>query len=200
MMITYVKVNLYTNQQSRLKAIASVTLNNCFVVHNIKVIERETGLLIAMPSIKNTKGVYVDVAHPINKETREMIETTVKTKFQEMIDTNESKIEAAINTEKEEELAVTNVKVNLYLNSKTRLKGKISITLNNCFVVHGIKVIDGEKGIFIAMPSIKNSKGIYVDIAHPINKETRQKIESSVIEAFQEVNENQEQVIEKDIF
>ncbi|WP_210954953.1 SpoVG family protein [Candidatus Phytoplasma luffae] len=117
-----------------------------------------------------------------------------------MIDTNESKIEAAINTEKEEELAVTNVKVNLYPNSKTRLKGKISITLNNCFVVHGIKVIDGEKGIFIAMPSIKNSKGIYVDIAHPINKETRQKIESSVIEAFQEVNENQEQVVEKDIF
>ncbi|MDV3168001.1 MAG: SpoVG family protein [Candidatus Phytoplasma stylosanthis] len=86
---------------------------------------------------------------------------------------------------------MTNIKINLYPNSKTRLKGKASITIDNSFVVHSIKIIEGENGFFIAMPSTKNSKGVYVDIAHPINKETREVIESNIIKDFYKILENE---------
>ncbi|WP_370430892.1 SpoVG family protein ['Camptotheca acuminata' phytoplasma] len=106
-----------------------------------------------------------------------------------MIDKKETRMESEINKNKNEEdsFLVTNVKINLFPNSKNKLKGKASITLSDCFVVHGIKILIGEKGFFIAMPSTKNSKGVYVDVAHPINTETRQMIESSITKVFQEM-------------
>ena len=68
-----------------------------------------------------------------------------------------------------------------------KMKAVVSITLDDEFVVHDIKVIEGEKGLFIAMPSRKASDGEYRDIAHPINSETRDKIQSLILEKYQEV-------------
>ena len=59
-----------------------------------------------------------------------------------------------------------------------KMKAVVSITIDNEFVVHDIKVIEGEKGLFIAMPSRKASDGEYRDIAHPINSDTRSKIQT----------------------
>ena len=67
-----------------------------------------------------------------------------------------------------------------------KLKAIVSITLDNEFVVHDIKVIEGEKGLFIAMPSKKSSDGEYRDIAHPINSSTREMIQSVILEKYQE--------------
>ena len=67
------------------------------------------------------------------------------------------------------------------------MKAVVSITLDDEFVVHDIKVIEGEKGLFIAMPSKKATDGEYRDIAHPINSETRDKIQSLILEKYQEV-------------
>lgn len=63
--------------QNRLKAIAAITIDDCFVVHELRVIEGDTGLFVAMPSRKRASGEYKDIAHPINQETREMIENKV---------------------------------------------------------------------------------------------------------------------------
>ena len=63
--------------QNRLKAIAAITIDDCFVVHELRVIEGDTGLFVAMPSRKRASGEYKDIAHPINHETREMIEKKV---------------------------------------------------------------------------------------------------------------------------
>ncbi|WP_050337138.1 septation regulator SpoVG [Candidatus Phytoplasma phoenicium] len=71
---------------SRLKGIASITFNNSFVVHNIKIINGQNGNFVAMPSTKNLKGVYSDIAHPINSETRQMIEKHIKDAFQQMLE------------------------------------------------------------------------------------------------------------------
>ena len=68
-----------------------------------------------------------------------------------------------------------------------KMKAVVSITIDDEFVVHDIKVIEGEKGLFIAMPSRKASDGEYRDIAHPINSETRDKIQSLILEKYQEV-------------
>ena len=66
-----------------------------------------------------------------------------------------------------------------------KMKAVVSITLDDVFVVHDIKVIDGEKGLFIAMPSKKAADGEYRDIAHPINAKTRENIQQMILDAYE---------------
>ena len=74
-----------------------------------------------------------------------------------------------------------------------KLKAVVSITMDEEFVVHDIKVIEGEKGLFIAMPSKKALDGEYRDIAHPINSVTRERIQSIILERYEEaLNEEEE--------
>ncbi len=68
-----------------------------------------------------------------------------------------------------------------------KMKAVVSITIDEEFVVHDIKVIEGEKGLFIAMPSRKATDGEYRDIAHPINSVTRDRIQNIILEKYQEV-------------
>ena len=68
-----------------------------------------------------------------------------------------------------------------------KMKAVVSITIDEEFVVHDIKVIEGEKGLFIAMPSRKATDGEYRDIAHPINSDTRERIQSIILEKYEEV-------------
>jgi len=65
------------------------------------------------------------------------------------------------------------------------MKAVASITLDNAFVIHDIKVIEGEKGLFIAMPSRKTAEGEYRDIAHPISSEVRETVQSKILEAYE---------------
>jgi len=84
MEITDVRVRKVT-KEGKLKAIVSITLDEAFVVHDIKVIEGEKGLFIAMPSKKALDGEYRDVAHPLNSETREMIQSIILQKYEEAL-------------------------------------------------------------------------------------------------------------------
>ena len=68
-----------------------------------------------------------------------------------------------------------------------KMKAVVSITIDEEFVVHNIKVIEGEKGLFIAMPSRKATDGEYRDIAHPINSATREKIQNIILEKYEQV-------------
>ena len=69
-----------------------------------------------------------------------------------------------------------------------KMKAVVSITIDNEFVVHDIKVIEGEKGLFIAMPSRKAADGEYRDIAHPINSDTRNMIQTLILEQSEAMN------------
>ena len=73
MKITDVRVRIVKKDDSKLKAVASVTFDDCFVIHDIKIIEGSDGPFIAMPSRKTNDGEYKDIAHPIKHETREEI-------------------------------------------------------------------------------------------------------------------------------
>lgn len=81
MQITDVRVRKI-EKEGKMKAIVSITLDNEFVVHDIKVIEGEKGLFIAMPSRKAADGEYRDIAHPINSTTRDMIQSIILTKYE----------------------------------------------------------------------------------------------------------------------
>lgn len=83
MKISDVRVRLVTKEDSKLKAVASMTIEDCFVVHDIKVIQGQEDFFIAMPSRKTSEGEYKDIVHPINTETREQIIKVVLDAFKE---------------------------------------------------------------------------------------------------------------------
>ena len=81
-------------------------------------------------------------------------------------------------------MQITDVRVRK-VSKEGKMKAIVSITIDNEFVVHDIKVIEGEKGVFIAMPSRKAADGEYRDIAHPINSETRDAIQTMILERYE---------------
>lgn len=80
-------------------------------------------------------------------------------------------------------MQITDVRVRR-IDKEGKMKAIVSITIDNEFVVHDIKVIEGDKGLFIAMPSRLASDGEYRDIAHPINSGTREKIQGMILERY----------------
>ncbi|HIV93432.1 MAG TPA: septation regulator SpoVG [Candidatus Eisenbergiella stercoravium] len=84
MKITDVRVRKIT-KEGKMKAIVSITIDDEFVVHDIKVIEGEKGLFIAMPSKKATDGEYRDIAHPINQTTRENIQSIILDRYEQAL-------------------------------------------------------------------------------------------------------------------
>ncbi|MDE6567056.1 MAG: septation regulator SpoVG [Lachnospiraceae bacterium] len=82
-------------------------------------------------------------------------------------------------------MQVTDVRVRK-IAKEGKMKAVVSITLDEEFVVHDIKVIEGDKGLFIAMPSRRAGDGEYRDIAHPINSETREKLQGIILERYEE--------------
>lgn len=82
-------------------------------------------------------------------------------------------------------MEITDVRVRMVA-KEGKMKAVVSITLDSVFVVHDIKVIEGERGLFIAMPSRKTQDGEYRDIAHPIDSETRERIQRIILNRYEE--------------
>ncbi|MFH1259583.1 MAG: septation regulator SpoVG [Elusimicrobiota bacterium] len=74
--------------------------------------------------------------------------------------------------------------VRVFLRNEPRLKAYVTVTFDDCFVVRNMKVIHGDKGLFVSMPSRKMADGTFKDIAHPISNEMRHRLESKVLEAY----------------
>lgn len=83
-------------------------------------------------------------------------------------------------------MQITDVRIRRVTKEEGKMKAFVSITIDEEFVVHDIKIIEGEKGLFIAMPSRKTADGEYRDIAHPINSETRARIQEIILEKYEE--------------
>ena len=85
---------------------------------------------------------------------------------------------------------ITDVRVRK-ISKEGKMKAVVSVTIDDEFVVHDIKVIEGDKGLFIAMPSKKAMDGEYRDIAHPINSGTRDRIQSTILEKYKQALEEE---------
>ncbi|MBU3158870.1 septation regulator SpoVG [Clostridium frigoris] len=94
-------------------------------------------------------------------------------------------------------MEITDVRIRK-IATEGKMKAIVSITFDNEFVVHDIKVIEGQSGLFIAMPSRKTPDGEFKDIAHPINTQTREKIQTAILDEYEKVrNEEVVRVVEK---
>ena len=82
-------------------------------------------------------------------------------------------------------MKISDVRIRLMQNDDTKLKAVASITIDDCFVVHDIKVLEGNQGFFVSMPSRKTPDGQYKDVAHAINTDTREQLNKVVLEAFE---------------
>ena len=83
------------------------------------------------------------------------------------------------------QMQITDIRIRS-VEKEGKMKAVVSITIDNEFAVHDIKIIEGEKGMFIAMPSRKAADGEYRDIAHPINTATRERLQSMILSKYQE--------------
>lgn len=90
---------------------------------------------------------------------------------------------------------ITDVRVRR-ITKEGKMKAVVSVTIDDEFVVHDIKVIEGEKGLFIAMPSRKSADGEYRDIAHPINTSTRESLQATILEAYEKSEDASETLAE----
>ncbi|MGN1146408.1 MAG: septation regulator SpoVG [Acetatifactor sp.] len=91
-------------------------------------------------------------------------------------------------------MQITDVRVRK-IAKEGKMKAIVSITLDNEFVVHDIKIIEGEKGLFIAMPSKKATDGEYKDIAHPINSSTRENMQRIILESYEKALAEPEEAV-----
>lgn len=82
-------------------------------------------------------------------------------------------------------MQITDIRIRR-MEKEGKMKAVVSITIDNEFVVHDIKIIEGDKGLFIAMPSRRAGDGEYRDIAHPINSVTRERIQKLILERYEQ--------------
>lgn len=85
-------------------------------------------------------------------------------------------------------MQITDIRIRV-VNNDSKMRAVASVTFDDAFVVHDIKIIEGEKGLFIAMPSRKTRDDEYRDIAHPINGEMRTQLQEAIVERFHQVLE-----------
>jgi len=85
MNITETRIRLVKKEEDKLKGVASITIDDCFVIHDIKILKGNTGHFIAMPSKKKPSGEHRDIVHPLNTETRNMLETLILSEFDKAV-------------------------------------------------------------------------------------------------------------------
>ncbi len=90
-------------------------------------------------------------------------------------------------------MKITSVNVKKVEKEGSRMKGKASVLIDDSFAVHDIRIIEGDNGLFIAMPSRKTATGDYRDIAHPINSDARKMFEDAIIEEYNKAEETVEE-------
>lgn len=94
--VTEVRVRPFSKEDEKLKAFATITLNDCFIVSDLKVIKGKKGLFVAMPSRKMKDGTFRDIAHPLNNDTRSMIEREVLAAYEEALTRSINEIKGEI--------------------------------------------------------------------------------------------------------
>ncbi|MDR1626076.1 MAG: septation regulator SpoVG [Spirochaetia bacterium] len=88
-------------------------------------------------------------------------------------------------------MQITDIRIRK-VSSEGKLKAYVTVTFDNCFVVHNVKVIEGKTGVFIAMPSRKTKTGDYKDVAHPINSDFRSELQQRILSAYETMGDDTE--------
>ncbi|MCL2697532.1 MAG: SpoVG family protein [Oscillospiraceae bacterium] len=177
----HVRINsIVPGNGSKLRATASVGMNGCFAVRGVKIYEGPKGLFVTMPNYKSAKGEYRDYCHPVTKKFREQLNNAVleayrktavqqgQIPFTELPPASPMKIDVRIT-------ALTPGSVNQ--------RASATVNLNDNFALKGIKIMEGQKGLFVHTPSYKSGEE-YREHYFPTTKEFREQFHEAVLNAY----------------
>jgi len=194
-----VNVSRLENPSGNIRGFVNVVFNRCFKVSNIAVVEgKEENIFISMPRYATSRGDedYKDVCNPITKEFREELYSTILDAFDSLEPGEHTKVSVA-KDEKKEPLDF-NVKVTPFEREGSNIRGLARVYLADAFVINNVSILEGKKGLFVAMPSYKvkqadeSGKSEYQDIVYPITRTFREKLYGTVMDAYGLAKEEQQ--------
>ena len=172
------------------KAFASISVDDLIAIRGIRVVEGEKGLFVTMPQIQDKKsGEYHDTAFPLKGDLRKSITQDVIKEYTRVISLPHDQrtyTNPEINTKSGKNIDDVNITIQIYPleNANGKTKAFASIALNNMVGIRGIRIVDGEKGLFVTMPQSQDKEKNYKDVAFPLNGDLRKKISQSVLQEF----------------
>lgn len=196
-----IKINEVRNQESSIKAFASVELGGSFTITNIKVIQnREGGLFVAMPNYKTNEvternePIYQDICNPITREFRAELNQAVLRAYELRKELGRNAL--SIGEPENEGEPGFRVAVTPLENANGSLRGYGKIYFEDSFVVNNVRILEGRNGLFVTMPSLRieqqvNGKPAYQDICFPVTREFREKLAGSILGAYSQAKEAQ---------
>ncbi len=178
---------------SKAKAVASITVNDEFVIKGIKVYDGSNGLFASMPSRK-IGGEYQDIIFPITKEAREQINNAVLETYGKLAESGLEKLQLEEKAPPEKSASKITVSLHQLDDEKTRAVGQIVI--DDSIVVSGVKVrhgtnAQGEEKDFVSMPSYQTQTGEYNEYAHAVTKDCYDKINRAVLGAYETLSKTE---------
>ena len=186
-----VEANVYPVEQGKgnLLAFASVTLGGCFAVQDLRVMDGKNGPFVAMPSKMGTDKQYHDTSFPTTAAMREKLNTAVMERYQsgEQFTPRDSGAKSD---------ATMSVDVKIYPtqqsgNDKSNLLAYASVTLGGCFAINNVRVMNGKKGPFMAMPSKMGKDKQYHDTCFPTTAAMREKLNTAIMGEYQRATQKE---------
>jgi stage V sporulation protein G len=178
-------------------AFANVGVEDLTAISGIRVVNSEKGLFVTMPQSKDKNGEFHDIAFPINSDLRKELNRVVLAEYDEPTRGADGKnigrsVAAPVNMEPGDRLSVKVYPIN---SPQGNTVAFANVGIENLVAISGIRVVNGEKGLFVTMPQNKDKNGEYHDVAFPINSELRKEVNKAVLGAFREFQAEKEQPI-----
>ena len=185
-----VQVAIFDEPTSKTIASASVKIDDLTVISRLRVIAGEDGLFVTMPQRRESDDVYRDVAFPLTGELRKEITDAVLAEHARVakLAPEQRRYEIPLKGPENEKLPEDlklDVKVYPRDNAKDRIKATASVAIDNKVMIRSIRINQGKKGLFVAMPQYQDSTNRFRDIAFPVNSELRKLINTAIIEKYE---------------
>jgi stage V sporulation protein G len=191
MLITSARVTPINRE--RILAVATLTLSDCFVLRAMRLMEGRTRKYVAMPTRQTGRGGVFEVYHPINKETRDIIEQVIVSGYESKTAGQDVDPDLPIHIGSESpDFIITSVRVKPF--EEQKLKGFATMVIDDCLAINGIKMIVGKRRSFVQMPNVRKKSGKFRDLAFPTKPEIRDVIEQKVFDEFKKFLEGEPDV------
>ncbi len=169
--------------RDRVLAVATLTLCDCFVLRALRLMEGRSRRYLAMPTRQTGKGGVFEVYHPINRETREILEQLVIGGYERKMKGASEQADSQVYIGSESpDFVITSVRVKPF--EEQKLRGFATMVIDNCLAVNGIKIIVGKRRSFVQMPNVRKRSGKFRDLAFPTKPDVREMIERAVFDEF----------------
>ena len=170
-------------------AFASVGIDLLLAIRGVRVVSGENGFFVAMPQSKDKDGGYHDIAFPLTAGLRRDITDAVLDEFDAITSipredrVYEARDMSAVNERSADDVKL-DVRVYPFAGQDSSTKAYASVGIGGLAAIRGLRVVEGEKGLFVAMPQSKDSEGAYHDVAFPLSGSLRKGIEREVLDGY----------------